>query len=152
MNRLRQRAGASLVDVLMALLVLTILALSTGVLGTHGRGRIALQRHRQAALALAQGRLEEARAAPFTALRPALTNQTPYFLSVTGGAWSVSAADPHETRLVNKRTFAMTTVVRWVDADGGSPSLDALRITVTVPVRSGAGDDVVLETWRGPGS
>jgi hypothetical protein len=138
--------------VLVAALVLSTLAVAVGTLAAHGRAGLALQRHRQVALAIAHSRLEEVRAAPFASIRPAVSNlAASWYLSRGAGGWAVSASDPGEVRQANVRSFPLVTQVQWVDADGGASSFDAVRVRVSVRVRAGAGDEVVLESWRAPG-
>ncbi len=135
----------------MAMVVLATLAIGAGALAAHARSGIALQRHRQAALGLAQARLEEVRAAPFSAVRPATASAAAHFVSRPAGAWVVSERDPGEILQAGGRAFPIVTRVQWADADGGAESQDALAVTVIVRVRPQAGDEVVLGTWRAPG-
>lgn len=150
-RRFSRKGGSSLVDVMMAAVVLSTLAIAVGALTVHGRAGLALQRHRQVALGLAHTRLEEVRASSFASIRPAASNLVPVYLARSGAGWTLSPADPGETVQENGRTFALQTLVQWTDADGGGLSYDALRIRVSVGFRAGSGDEVVLETWRAPG-
>ncbi|HMP75849.1 MAG TPA: hypothetical protein PKE12_06085 [Kiritimatiellia bacterium] len=144
------KAGTTLVEVVVAILLLSILALAGAASLSWSRSTVAIQKSRRMAVEIASSRLEEIRAAPYTAVRPALNNYTTYFLSRTTGVWVVTAADPGETVEVNGRPRAMRTTVRYIDTDGGSSSYDALQVSVRVAYHGSANSVVQFDSVKAP--
>jgi prepilin-type N-terminal cleavage/methylation domain-containing protein len=145
------KAGATLVEVMIALVVLAIVALGVASFVYYGRGSVYAQRDRLSVLELVNGRLELLRASSYGTVTPPDQDYAVYhMLPVAGGGWSFSASREEEELTVNSRTYPMTTTVQYVDVDGGSPSYDALKFTVSMQYRTGSTDEMTLRTYRSP--
>ena len=144
------RAGATLVEVLVAAVILAVVALATAACLYHARAQARLQGDRRLALEMANSRLEELRGAAYATLCPLARNYTPCYVDRMTGAWRVSAADPGETVTLAGQSQPITTTVQYQDACGGGTTYDCLRIKVKVQYRAGANNVVNLETMRSP--
>ena len=144
------RSGASLIEVLVACLILAIVAIATAACLYQSRAQASIQRNRRTAMEFANARLEALRNAPYTVIQPPTQTYTAYYLDDITGSWRVSASDQGETVTLSGRSLPMTTTVQYMDADGGAASYDCLRITVHVWYRDGANDVVRLQTIRSP--
>ena len=144
------RHGSTLVEVLVACLILAIIAVGTAACLYLSQGAIAVQKNRRTATELASSRLEELRAAPYASICPSAKNYNLYYIDRITGSWRVGTTSQGETVKVNGTARPMTTTVRYVDADGGSATYDCLRLTVTIQFGRGALDTVTLETLEAP--
>ncbi len=145
------RCGATLVEVLVACVILAVIAIGTAACLYLARGATTVQRDRRAALNVANSRLEEIRSAPYGSVaRTNVASYTVYYLDRIGGTWHMSATDPGETVRIGAALRPLTTTAQLVDADGGSASYDCVRVTVRVGYRNGTSDSVKLETLRAP--
>ena len=144
----RSKSGATIVEVALAILLFSILAITAGAALHHARGLVAVQKARRAALDVANGRLESLRGAAYENIRPTLNNYSIYYVSFSGGAWSVSTTDPGETAAINGVQRPLISTVQYVDTDGGSVSYDAVQVTVSVQFTASAKDVVVIRTMR----
>lgn len=143
------RSGATLVEVLMACVILAVIAVGTAACLYLARGGTTVQRDHRSALELANSRLEEVRSAPYTSVaRTNVLSYAVYYLDRIGGTWHMSAVDPGETVKVGATTRPMTTTAQFVDADGGTASYDCIRVTVSIPYHTGTSESVKLETIR----
>ena len=147
-----KRSGSSLVEVMVALLILTIMALGTAAFMYHGRSSVYAQRDRLAVFELVNGRLEELRSLPYSTFTDYLPKTYDvYWMRKRAGAWELYDSRVRQNLLVNRsRRYRITTTVQYVDADGGAPSYDMLQFTVSMPYRTGDTDEVVLSTYRAP--
>ena len=144
----RDRTGTSLVEVLIATFILTIMALGTTAYVYHAAARIGLERNRRVALEVATGRLEALRAAPYTDIAPATKNFSNYFLAArAGGGWN---SNPSENVAINGRAYRIVTIVRYMDLDGSPSSYDCVRIIVSVRYRPGSNEQIELATYIAP--
>ena len=143
------RCGATLVEVLVACVILATIAVGTAACLYLARGGTTVQRDHRTALEVANSRLEEVRSAPYTSVaRTNVSSYAVYYLDRIGGTWHMSATDPGETVKVGNTTRPMTTTAQFVDADGGTASYDCIRVKVRVPYHTGTSDSVTLETIR----
>lgn len=142
------QSGATLVELVVAMLILSILAIAGAASMQLSRGMAAVQRDHRTALEVANGRLEDVREASFDAIRPTSMNYNTFYLSRTGAHWRVTSSDPDEKMLVNGRARPITTTVRYVDVDGGAASYDALRVSVRLQYHGSTSSVVVLETGK----
>ncbi len=149
-NSIRRRAGATLVEVMVASVVLAILALGVAASMALARGKTNVQRDHRSALELANARMEELRAAGYNEVKPTSLNYTTYYLAKTTSVWTISAGDPNERVLLNNQLRPLRTTVQYVDIDGGSASYDCLKLTVRVQFNSDANQLVTLETFKSP--
>ncbi len=132
------------------MLILAVLAIGVAASVYHGRAGVYAQRDRLSVLELVNGRLELLRSAPFSEVSPLSEDDATYYLRHSAGVWTVTGAETDEAFLVNSRSYAMRTTVEYIDVDGGSPSYDALKFTVSMPYRPGGDDRVTLSTYRAP--
>ncbi len=147
-SRRGHRLGTSLVEIVIAMFILTIVALGTTAYIHHAVGRINRERNRRVAVAVANARLEALRAAPYADVTPPSLNYTTYFLAAqAGGGWNKYDANPAENVLINGRSFRIITRVRYMDLDGGSSSYDCVRAIVTVRYLPGSTDQILLATY-----
>lgn len=144
------RSGATLVEVMVASVILAVLALSVAASIHYARSTSILQRNRRTAMEAANGRMEDVRSALFSEVRPANSNYNVYYLNRTSANWAVTSADPGENIVLNGRTRSMVTTVQYMDADGGSASYDCLRVLVSVQYNQDADSKVILETLKAP--
>jgi hypothetical protein len=139
-------------EVAMSVLLLATIALACGSYVYRSRGDIADGRHRRVALDLANARLEEIRASPYGAVKPAALDYAIRHLSRSGTNWVQSMSDPGETVRINNRAIALSTELQYVDlapADG-SNAYDLVRLRVTSLPRRNGTDSVTLETLMSP--
>lgn len=118
----RRRAdekGFTLLEIIIALLVMMISVLGTASLFIFAINYNSGSRDRTVALAIAQQRIERLRNIPFT---DAALNAT-------------AAAGTTETLQTNNRTFAVTTVITDVPGSPPAPTTEARRKVITVTVR-----------------
>jgi len=147
----RRKTGATLVEVVMAGLLLALLAVAGGAYLYHSRATIAAQRDKRAALDAANSMLEAVRASNYDDVKPPdPPDYGMYYLSVQGGAWFHSTSDPGDTVVINGKNLPRETTVQYVDVDGGAPSYDCLRLIVNVGYRLNSADRVALETLYAP--
>ena len=144
------KSGTSLVEVIIAILILAILVLAATQSIRYSKTMATQQRNRRVALEIANGRLEDMRAAGYSQIAHATKNSSVRYLSRSTNSWSISSSNPNETTVVNGRTRPMVTTVQYIDADGGSTSYDCLRVAVRVYYGPGTNEFVGLETIRSP--
>lgn len=150
MSKRRQRAGTSVVEIMIACVVLAVLALGAAASIEKARVGTTQQRNRRAALEAANSRLELLRQSGYVQVSPATLNYNLYYLRYTGGVWTVMSTDPGETVNLYGTNRPMVTRVQYVDVDGGSTSYDALRFNVTVQYGSDTKTFVELDTIKSP--
>lgn len=149
-TRFKARRGTTLVEVLLATLLLAILALAGAAFLYHSGAAVRIEQDRGTALNLANARLEALRSSPFERIHPPSNNYDVYFLSIAGSAWEHSRGDPGETVSVNGRSVPIVTTVQYEDVDGGLTSYDMIRVVVRIGFRLNRPDRVILETVIGP--
>jgi prepilin-type N-terminal cleavage/methylation domain-containing protein len=144
------RRGTTLVEVMVACVILAVLALASAASLQYARSMSVQQRDRRTALELANSRLEDLRAAAYSNVWPSAQNYNLYYVRRSGTNWVVSSSSTNEAVKVNNRTRTLVSTVRYVDVDAGSASYDALLFNVKVQYGSSANLQVELETVRGP--
>lgn len=150
MPTVRPQTGMTLVEVMVAILILSVLAVAGAASLQMARGMAAIQKGRRSAVEYANSRLEELRAAPYSEICPPSKNYNTYYLNRTSGVWVVSAGNPVETVVINGRNRSMNTTVQYLDTDGASVSYDALQMAVKVRYYTGSNDFISIETIRAP--
>jgi type II secretory pathway pseudopilin PulG len=141
------RSGATLVEVIMACLILGILAIAATESIRYSKSMTITQRNRRTATDIANGRLEDVRSVSYTNVASGTVNGTVRYLRRNASSWSILNSDPGETVVVNGRTRPIVTTVQYIDADGGATSYDCLRILVRVNVTA-SGDGRCTCGWR----
>jgi Tfp pilus assembly protein PilV len=151
-SRKRDAAGSTLIEVMVALIILTVLVLGVAAFIYYGRASVYAQRDRLAVLEIVTARLEQLRAEPYTTFSDVLPEDyAERWLRLSGGTWLIYNTRRTQNRLVNRsRRYRITTTVQYVDADGGSSSYDMLKFTVGMRYRVGAADEIELTTYRAP--
>lgn len=160
-----RRMRFTLVETLVACLVLAILALAGAAVLYDALLQMGVQKGRRQALAAATSRLEEIRASPYTLITPPAKDAfLPHYYYLShirdaSGNWQygidnwqrpLPTSDPGETVTIRGTKRPITTTVTYVDIDGGLTSHDALAVSITVAYGPGAQDVVKLETLRSP--
>lgn len=154
-----RRHYASLVEVLVAVLLLTILAVAAGSYITHTRTMMVVQRDKRAALSVAEARLEDLRAsrANFFDQLSGSSSGTYYVVTPDSSEWikddgedwdltPAAAGEASENVEINRRQMAMTTTAECLDVDGFGDTCDYVAITVRVRYRLQSEDEVMIQT------
>ena len=131
--------GATLVELLVALLVIALVILGGGMFFFYGRVNIIREAHRRAAVLVASQRLEALKAATWDDIAPEAADPSFRYYLLSSASWSwiqpaVSEDDPPEdaeeaVTVDNLSDGKMVTEAQW---DGSGGSYDYLKITVTV--------------------
>lgn len=147
---LKEKPGFTLVEVMMAMVILVLLAVGSGSFLLYSRVQVELQKDKRAALEVASGRLEELRAAAYNVTKPATSNYVIRYLKAATNTFTQFAADPGETVNINGGTMPIVTTVQFVDMDGGGSSYDYTLFRVQVGFRVGSTSRVELATFNAP--
>lgn len=131
--------GFSLIEVLIALVILVIVILGGGLYFFYGRLGINREGYRRAALELASQRLEKLKAADYSKITPNPDDPdgfdpgyAPYYI-VGGDDWNPQEDLAYDYVTVGNLTDQkMLTQAQYIDDDGVGDSYDYLKITVTV--------------------
>jgi prepilin-type N-terminal cleavage/methylation domain-containing protein len=142
--------GMTLVEVMLATLVLALLAIGGGAFLQHGTGQVMTQQSERVAAELANGRLDELRASGYASFKPTVSNYTIWYLQKLSNSWARTSTDPSETVTVGGKVYPMRTTVQYQDVDGGAASYDYVQLTVAIRFRAGSTEEVVLTTLCGP--
>ena len=142
--------GFTLVEVMVAIVILMVMALGSAAFLYHSQVGISTQGDKRVALEAASSRLEEIRASQYDSIKPPANNYNVYYLSGQAGGWTRTENDPGETRNINGKTLPIVTKVRYMDINGGPDSYDYVQITVSTGYRTDINDMVTLETFRFP--
>lgn len=121
------RRGSTLVETMLAIIILSVLVIGGAAFLTHGSSRMAIYRNRMAALELANSRLEAWRLSDYSSLVAGTYTET------------ITGAGP-------------ITEVKTVIQSVTGPAQPYFLVTVTVPYRTGSTDlydRVKLETYIG---
>ncbi len=145
-------AGLTLVEVMIAIVILTVMALGSAAFLYHSQVGIFYQGNKRVALEAANSRLEEIRASQYNDINDIMPNDYAihYLSPDLSGNWALTDNDPEETKNINGITLPIVTKVRYMDIDEGTDSYDYIRITVSMGYRAGIDDTVTLETFCFP--
>lgn len=140
----RPRRGATLIEVMVAALILATLALAGGAILYRSRALLYHERNLRSATDIATSRLEALRAAPFAQLEP--DDGGDGFPSLSNGVWVLLGADPMEQIGRHGHVFSVTTTVT------SEPPYDRrlVRATVSVADTDDPENRVTLETRLAP--
>ena len=150
-----RRSGVSLIEILIGLLIVTIASIATLQYFAYGKGSIAKQGNRRAALERARERLEQVLSASVGALPPQ-TGQL-YYCSAGNPctAWTISGTPIAQTDPVTGQRIETTG--QWVDdpsAGTGTGNLDTVALQAKMWFMPGSTDNnfnrVVMRTLRTP--
>ena len=145
--------GTSLIEVMIALLLIALVILGGGMFFFYGRVNIVREAHRRAALLVASQRLEALKAADWDdiALLSSLSYQ-PYYITHSSD-WALNLSETKETVTVDNLSDAQrVTEAQWVDdnRDDSIDTYDYLKITVIVEWSDPAPNRVRLTSLVAP--
>ena len=148
--------GASLIELLVAIVMVALAVICSLAFYSYGGGGIEKEGNRRAAAEFARSRIEELLAANVDTIRPLDANLR--WLSCAGSpcTWTMSTAQVFEQVNVNSILRPMETTVQWVNdpAALGAAGSDTLDLSVRVWYTSRANDDqynrVLTKTLRTP--
>ena len=134
---MRSERGASLVEALMAMLLIVTACVATLAFFTFGMASISGEGDRRAALEIARGRMEELLAVSSSSIRP--TDGQIRWLTCAGApcTWTISPpAAPAFNDTANLNTLTnqrIETTSQWIDdPTAGTVGLDSLELVVKV--------------------
>ncbi|MFC1708750.1 hypothetical protein ACFL2J_01635 [Candidatus Omnitrophota bacterium] len=155
MNKNFQK-GTTLVESLLAIFIMTIVALGGAAFIFFSSARVNVERNKRAALEMANTRLEEMRAAGFIVVEPTVFGCPESHLDADGcdikrlndGTWALGS---DEVTSINGITLPIVTNVRYVDdADPDStvpdPPYGYIEAQVSVGFRAGVPNAIVTLT------
>ena len=156
--------GGSLIEILIAVLVIALTVLGVFGFFSYGIGGIKTQGNSRASLQQASARLDQLLAANVVSLNPPdgssihPVDGTVRWLTCSGSpcTWTLSTTQTAETVPVNGLgNRRMETTVQWIDdPSAGTSALDVLKLTVKVWFSTVTTDDdfhrVELRTLRTP--
>ncbi|MEI8141044.1 MAG: hypothetical protein WCI03_14405 [bacterium] len=150
------KSGSTLIEVMMSIIILAVLAIAGAAYLGQANSMVAVQRNRMSALATASGYVEEIHATDWWG--SAMTNRLPSpksFVTNTvrrSGPCTWVSVSAGVTGFVTNNGVSMpvSTLIYYVDADGGGSSYDCVGATVSVGYRSGLSNQLVLHTLVGP--
>jgi prepilin-type N-terminal cleavage/methylation domain-containing protein len=146
------KSGFTLIEVLISALIIGILVIGGAAALHHAGSSVAINGKKRIALAIANQRMELARANPYIAIAPGKYDEDDtYFLipsKTDPNTLVVSVDDSFRTIKVGDITYKMRTKVLRHSKNAGTIGFDteALQITVSVEYRSSTGDRVELTT------
>jgi type II secretory pathway pseudopilin PulG len=149
----RARNGASLIEAMVACLVLACLAVGAAALFARSQADVATQRNKRAVLEAVQGRMEELRRCAYADLAPPTQDYAVHYLAGAPGSWTHQATDPNEGCVANGLTLPVTTTVQYrdVDTSDATDTYDYLHVTIRAAYRLATPDDrVLLDTFIAP--
>ena len=153
------RRGASLIEILIGIIIVTTASAGALVYYGHGMGRISRQGNRRAALERARERLDQLVAVSAATIKPPDNDNALYWVSCAGGACTRTAAYVAETVSVdNLPAQRIESTVQWInDLSAGTPTSTSDTLALDVQVwfirGSSARDDfnrVHIRTLRTP--
>ncbi len=142
----RRRAGLTLVEVLVGILLLSIIAVGTAAYLYHARATMETVNRRKAATQLAAARLEQLRATPYDLFAIAMGAPSfdwRYLSNRADRVWAVYGSDPGEVLRVGSTDYPLTTRVRYRDRNGAGTTFDYLEFDVEVSYRPGVASSAV---------
>lgn len=141
------RHQITMIEVLLAILLLTIMAIAGGAYITHGGADVRIENHRRIATELGSSRLEQILVADYVQIEPP-ENMSVYYYSIEDGQWQRHSSDPEEILAANGFEYPIVTTMQYKDRDGGFPTYDYLEIKVKVGYRNDMNNYVELQTQR----
>ena len=148
----RSRRGTTLIEVMVAALILATLALAGGAMFHRARSLLYYERNLQAATDIAASRLERLRVAPYHQVKPEGEDYEADFLEEQDEGWrNHGSTDPAESEICNGRTFPIVTTVRFGRLEEGAPtSYDYVVATVEVAYGRDPESRVRMQTMLAP--
>jgi len=156
-RKIHSKSGFSLIEVLLAILILAVLAVGGAAVIFQTSDGIRVEANKRMALEVANRRLETLLKQPYLAIRPNVFDvDDQYYLTDLNNDDVLELKNGKTTELINfgGRNYTMETkVVRW---SSGMPlsrpdfSPEHMEITVTAQYRGGADETVSLTTYLIP--
>jgi len=145
------KRGDTLVEVMMAILIISIVAVGGAAFLYYSSAEIAIDSNRRIALEIANARLEDLRAAGFGIISPEQDFDV-YYITGQGVNWLLSDNDPEEIVSVNNLDMPIVTTIQYVDDNEADmiDSYDYLNVSVIVGYRQNTGEAVTLNTYIAP--
>ena len=146
------QSGTTLIEVMIALLIIALITLGGGMFFFHGRVNIIRESHRRAALLVASQRLEALKAADYKKIALNDPSYQPYYIT-HGSDWALNLSETKDTVTVdNLSDGQMLTEAQWRDddPDDSNDSYDYLKITVAVEWSDSTTNTVSLTTLIAP--
>lgn len=141
------KSGSSLVEVMVACVILAIIAVAGAEYLYHGQATLVVQTNRRIALEVANSRLEDIRGARYASLTNGLGNNlNSQSVRKNGTNWILGSG---EKVSIGGALRSIQTTFQFVELDGVSPPYDALNVTVSVGYKSDT-DLVTLRTLVAP--
>lgn len=131
--------GTTLVEVMLAIVILLIVTLGTGAFLYYSAIGIVTENNKRVALESANSRLEDMRAANYADMKP--LDSDVHFIKKVGGSWQRDGADD-ETVMINGISFPITTTVQYIEDD-------YIYAVVRVGYKLNSSQRVTLETYIG---
>ena len=145
------RAGTTLVEVMVACVILMIVALAGAGYVYQSQSALGVQSNKRIALEAGNARMEDIRGTAYTVLQGLVpADYGLHYLKKVGVAWQVSSTDPGETVSINGLFMPITTTLQYMDIDGGINTYDCFAVTVSTAYRKGFSDRVTLQTIYSP--
>ena len=147
----RVKRSVTLVELVIAMLVLLTLVIAGASFFLYSKSRIALERNRRAAIEIATGRAELLLSSVYADIKPVPADDwDTHYIKRVGEDWLVDSSDD-ETVTINNLTLPITTTVAYVDKNDDPPnSFDYILAVVRVGYRLIPDERVELRTYIGP--
>ena len=146
-HHLSRKQGASLVEVVVAMVVLATLAIAGAAFLAQARGDVSNQRNRRAAVEVAVSRLEAIRTSLYSDVAPPTKDYTIYYLVPNAGSWTHVTSDPGESTNINGRTLLLTTTVQYTDLESDNDSYDYINVSVAIGHRLNSPERIRLQIF-----
>lgn len=145
-----QRSGFSLLEVMIALLLLSVMTIGGAAMMMHSGETLAYQENKRAAIEAANRRMELIRSTASTYFNGLNVGQK-YWLEYNGTVLVTSGSNPNENILINGSSMPITTEVMKIERTKSSgqsyAAVEVYLLTVTVDYRPGSSDTIVLESF-----
>lgn len=151
-NRQNSKAGFSLVEVLLAALIIAIMVIGGAATMYHTGSNIKIQGNRRIALELANQRLENARQNYYYSIVPPVYDAAnTYFLTADKNnsyLLDLNNSKKSEVFQIDEVDYTMVTEIIRHSSDSGTVNFnpECIQVTVNVEYREATGQDVELTT------
>ena len=153
MSKKKSKSGFSLIEVLMAVLIIVVLAIGGSAVLSQTGSSVIIQGHKRVALEIANQRLELARSNYYYDIVQLVEydEDNTYYLKPVEDAsdiLEVITSSTPESITIGETSYEMTTKVLRHSQSGGTVGFqpEALQVTVTVEYRSTTDESVELTT------
>jgi len=119
----------------------------------HSSSFIAIQKNKRLALKIAENRMELIRRLSYKDVRPHMNSDQLFYMYWHDviSEWVHEVTPKHEIKIMNDRSFSMTTTVQHMKLVGyAKADLQYVRCTVSVQYRANPSESVTLQTYRSP--